>query len=240
MIPARKGSTRLKLKNLALINNKPLVSYAINAAKKSGVFTNIVLNADDHIFKNIADRYEIDFYLREKQLGSSNAKSDEVVDDFISNHLEVDILVWVNSIAPLMQASHIQETLEYFIKNDLDSLITSEKKNVHANFLNEPINYITEELFAQTQDLIPIELFNYCLMIWRVDSFKQSFNNNGHGLFCGKFSTYTLEDIDIIIKTAQDLQLAEQIVLSRQNDIPEIIYDSMTNKILYDEENEAY
>ena len=33
MIPARIGSTRLKYKNLALINNKPLIYYAINAAK---------------------------------------------------------------------------------------------------------------------------------------------------------------------------------------------------------------
>ena len=43
MIPARVGSERLKMKNLALINDKPLIYYSIKAAKKSCVFDNIVL-----------------------------------------------------------------------------------------------------------------------------------------------------------------------------------------------------
>ena len=37
MIPARIGSVRLKKKNLILINNQPLIYYAINAAKKSNI-----------------------------------------------------------------------------------------------------------------------------------------------------------------------------------------------------------
>ena len=41
MIPARLGSTRLKMKNLALIDGKPMISYAINAAVKSGVFDKV-------------------------------------------------------------------------------------------------------------------------------------------------------------------------------------------------------
>ena len=41
MIPARAGSTRLKMKNLALIDGKPLISYVINAVKQSGIFDNI-------------------------------------------------------------------------------------------------------------------------------------------------------------------------------------------------------
>ena len=53
---ARIGSTRLKYKNLALINNKPLIYYAINAAKKSKNLDKIVLNSDDIIFKSIAER----------------------------------------------------------------------------------------------------------------------------------------------------------------------------------------
>ena len=47
MIPARAGSQRLKLKNLAIINGKPLVYYAIKAAKKSKIFDKIVLSTDD-------------------------------------------------------------------------------------------------------------------------------------------------------------------------------------------------
>ena len=45
MIPARIGSQRLKYKNLALINNKPMIYYAIKAAKKSQCFDKIFINS---------------------------------------------------------------------------------------------------------------------------------------------------------------------------------------------------
>jgi CMP-N,N'-diacetyllegionaminic acid synthase len=64
MIPARIGSTRLKMKNLALLNGKPLIAYSILAAKQAGVFDRIVINSDSHIFKSIADSYEVEFYKR--------------------------------------------------------------------------------------------------------------------------------------------------------------------------------
>ena len=37
MIPARIGSERLKYKNLAILKGKPLISYVINASKKTKV-----------------------------------------------------------------------------------------------------------------------------------------------------------------------------------------------------------
>ena len=43
MIPARMGSERLKQKNLALLDGKPLISYAINAANESQAFDQVVV-----------------------------------------------------------------------------------------------------------------------------------------------------------------------------------------------------
>ena len=86
MIPARIGSTRLKMKNLALINGKPLIYYSINAAQKAAIFDKIVINSDSSIFHSIADTYGVDFYKRPKHLGSSTTKSDDVVLDFIKEY----------------------------------------------------------------------------------------------------------------------------------------------------------
>ena len=47
MIPARIGSQRLKKKNLALINKKPLIEYVIDSAKKTKFFDEIYINSDD-------------------------------------------------------------------------------------------------------------------------------------------------------------------------------------------------
>ena len=68
MIPARIGSQRLKFKNFALIKNKPLISYAINAAKNSKIFSNVIINSDSKLFKKIADELKCDFFLRKKKI----------------------------------------------------------------------------------------------------------------------------------------------------------------------------
>ena len=129
MIPARIGSQRLKKKNLALINKKPLIEYVIQSAKKSRIFDKIYINSDDQIFKKIALKNNINFYLRNKKFGSSNTKSDEVVYDFLINN-KCDIVVWVNTIAPLKQ--EIKKIIKFFIKKKLNSLITTNKLQNHA------------------------------------------------------------------------------------------------------------
>ena len=78
MIPARYGSTRLQMKNLALINGQPMISYAINAAKESNIFDKVVVNSEHVVFEKIADRYGVDFYQRPSFLGWARMLVQEV------------------------------------------------------------------------------------------------------------------------------------------------------------------
>jgi len=209
MIPARVGSTRLKLKNLSLIAGKPLIEYAIDAAKDSQVFDRVVINGDHRIFEKISERCCVDFYQRRGSLGSSQTKSDEVVFDFFQNHPEADILAWVNTIAPFQTSGEIREATNFFVNKELDSLITVEEKKVHANFRNEPINYSPNEVFSQTQDLLPVNIFTYSLMMWRRETFISQYLKNGFALFSGKFATFKISRLTgHIIKDELDLAMA--------------------------------
>jgi hypothetical protein len=49
MLPARIGNTRLKMKNLALIDSKPMIYYTIKAAQGSEIFDRIILNSDSRV-----------------------------------------------------------------------------------------------------------------------------------------------------------------------------------------------
>ena len=210
MIPARFGSTRLKLKNMALINSKPMISYSINAAKGSGVFDKISVNSDHNIFKKIAKRYGVNFYLRPKDIGSSTAKSDSVVYDFIKKHPDADIVVWVNPIAPLQTSTDIKDTVDYFVSENLDSLITVEEHQVHSMYKNKPINFIKDEEFAQTQDIEPLITFSYSIMMWRSEVFKKEFEKKGFALFCGNFGVKNIGRLaSIIVKTEKDLMIVD-------------------------------
>ena len=192
MIPARAGSQRLKLKNLAIINGKPLIYYAIKAAKKSKVFDKIVLNSDSDLFRPISKRYNIDFYLRPKRMGNSQIKSDDVVNDFIEKYPNFDIVVWVNSIAPLQDEHDVKKIVRYFLKKKLDSLITTEKKQVHTKYKNKAINFSKKRKFEKTQDLNPVELFSYAVMMWDVKKFKKNLKNLNQEYFVENFLLFIL------------------------------------------------
>tara|TARA_B110000196_G_C20968437_1_gene577452 strand:+ start:97 stop:819 length:723 start_codon:yes stop_codon:yes gene_type:complete len=232
-IPARIGSQRLKFKNLALLNTKPLIYYAINAAKKSNMFSKIVLNSDDIIFQKIADRYKVDFYLRPKELGKNNVKSDDVLYDFINKFQEYKNVCWVNPIAPLQTSTDIKKIINYFNKNKLDSLITVDEKYVHSTYKKKPVNYQTNKKFEQTQNLIPVYNFIYTLMMWKSKKFIDSYKLNKYGFFCGKFDTFPLDNYkSIIIKNKKDLFLAEKIIKYSDIKNKKILYDKILNKKL--------
>ncbi len=212
MIPARRGSSRLKAKNLALLNGRPLVSYAIEAAKKSGVFDRIVLNSEDDIFFDIAKEYGIDFYKRSADFANSTAKSDTVVQNFIL-HNPCDIVVWVNPISPLQTGEEIKAVIDHFIKEGLDTLITVRNEQVHALLDGNPLNFRHKEVFAQTQDLKPVGLFVYSIMMWRSETFSAHFKENGHAVLCGKVGYYPVGKLSaIIIKHEEDLRMVEYIL----------------------------
>ena len=216
MIPARIGSQRLKYKNLALINKKPMIYYAISAAKKSKCFDRIFINSDHKIFSKIAKKYKIDFYQRPQRLGSSNTKSDDIVYDFMNNISQADILVWVNSIAPFQTAAEINKILKFFIKKNLDSLITVENKKTHCNFNKKPLNYNKNSKFSRTQDLKEVQIFVYSLMMWKRKTFMRKFKKNKTGILCGKTYFYPVKDLStIIIKKFNDLKLADYLMKSR-------------------------
>jgi len=216
MIPARIGSQRLKLKNLSFINKKPLIYYAIKAAKTAKIFNKIYVNSDDSLFSKIAKRYGVSFYKRPKKLGTSKTKSDSVVNDFINKFPESDILVWVNSTAPLQTGLEIKKIVNFFVKKKIDSLITVENKQIHCNFNNKPLNYIKNAKFARTQDLKKIQTFVYSLMIWKNKTFLKKYKKDKNAILCGKTFFYPVEGSStIMIKKLEDLKLANYLIKSK-------------------------
>ena len=230
MIPARIGSTRLKMKNLALIDGKPLIYYTIEAAKTSGVFSRVVLNSDSEIFAEIAKRYDVEFYQRPVELGSSTTKSDAVVYDFMTKHPS-DILVWANPTSPLQTGDEVKDVIKYFIKEGLDTLITTKNEQVHCAYQDKPINFRMEEIFAQTQDLEPVQPFVYSIMMWRNRTFVDACEKRGHALFCGKVGYYPVSKKSaLIVKTEEDLLLVDFMIRAeRQSEGQGVEYDKIVH-----------
>jgi CMP-N-acetylneuraminic acid synthetase len=230
MIPARIGSERLKYKNLRILGGKPVINYAIEAAKSAGIFDNIYINSDELIFSEIANKNKIQFYLRPKKLGSSSTQSDEVVFDFLSNN-KTDLLVWVNPIAPLQTGSEIKNAIDFMINNKFDTVITSKKEFFHSIYENNPINFKINEKFAKTQDLKPIQSLVYSLMMWKSKSFIKTFNSKGFGMLSGNVGFFEVDKKSTIkLNYEEDLEFCEAFLETNQTH--KIRYDPILQKYL--------
>ena len=56
IIPARSGSKGVKNKNIKKINNKTLIEIAYLAAKKSKIFTEIIVSTDSDKYKKLLEK----------------------------------------------------------------------------------------------------------------------------------------------------------------------------------------
>jgi pseudaminic acid cytidylyltransferase len=57
IIPARGGSKRIPRKNIKLFGGKPMIAWAIEAAKKSGKFDHVVVSSDDPEIIDISNQW---------------------------------------------------------------------------------------------------------------------------------------------------------------------------------------
>ena len=79
-ICVRGGSKSVKNKNIKLINNKPLIYYSIQQAKKSNLFEDIVISTDSKKIQNISKSFGVkNFFLRPRFLSTSSAPKIPVI-----------------------------------------------------------------------------------------------------------------------------------------------------------------
>lgn len=225
MIPCRYGSTRAKLKNLALIGGKPMMAWAIKAAVKSNRFDKVIVNGDNEIFETIAKEYNVDYYQRPKKLGSSETLIDDVLYDFIENN-PCETAAIVNTINPLQTGEDVANVIDFYDDNELDSCNTYEIKYIHACIEDKPINFEYGKM-CKTQDLVPVKLLAYSVQIVRSKVFMKEKN-----IFCGKHDMYgpISKKSGMLVKTPEDIQMINAIL---QYNSPVCYYNKAADE-LYD------
>lgn len=69
IIPARGGSKRIPRKNVKEFRGKPMIAWAIEAAKKSNLFDRIVVSSDDSEIIEVAKRWDAETpFVRPKEI----------------------------------------------------------------------------------------------------------------------------------------------------------------------------
>ena len=194
----------MQKKNYLKIGKYTILEIALLKAKQSNVFDEIVINTDDPDLEKIASNLEVKFYLRDENLASSEATSDQVVLDFFDNH-PADKVFWVNTVSPLQTIDDIKQFVNASLEPDWKSGVSINPAQVHAIFEKEPLNFDWKNGFARTQDLKAVNLFNYAMMGWHREmtqklSSGQLFDEHTKLITSSRWSSF-------LLKNKEDMQL---------------------------------
>lgn len=132
IIPARKGSKRLKNKNIKNFCGKPLIQWTIDQAINCSLIDKVFVSTDSEIIKNISIKTGAEVpFLRPDNLSQDNSSTNECIIHFLENIKEhYDIIVLLQTTSPLRQSFHISESIQKFISTDnIESLVSVKKKS---------------------------------------------------------------------------------------------------------------
>ncbi len=139
-IPARGGSKSIPLKNLAKLNNIPLIQYPINASKKSEEIGEIVISTDNDKIKSYSLDQLVNVDIRPKYLGGDDIATVDVILDFLKRRMAVkkslpEFLVLLEPTSPFVDYRDIDlcvTTLKNNSKFDSVQTHTEVSPNSHA------------------------------------------------------------------------------------------------------------
>lgn len=189
IIPARKGSKRLKNKNKLWLKDKRLIQYTIEAALDCGIFEMIIVSSDDMDILEIAfdyfDTKLIQPHKRPKGLADDEVEIRQVVRFILSVYGTGEEFCVLQPTSPLRTAKDIIESYRMFKQHNANYLISVSKMS-KAN---------------------PFRYDNGAITWAKTEVFLKEFNMNFYGT---KAIPFLLDTIDI--NTAEDFAKAEALL----------------------------
>ncbi|EAI1457776.1 TPA: acylneuraminate cytidylyltransferase [Campylobacter jejuni] len=215
-IPARLGSQRVKQKNLRLIEGEPMIAYAIKACKNASSISEVYVNTESDLIGQVALDYGVKYYKRREELALNNVVSDQFNYDFLKK-IECEALVMVNPVSPLVESVDIEEAINFFEINQLDSMISVKDEKLQCFYQERALNFNKDGLLPMTQNIDPVRVCVWTICIWRRESFIKSYEKNGYAVFNGKCALWPIDPLKSIkISYEEDFLLAEQLLRARK------------------------
>ena len=136
IIPARIGSKRIRFKNILNFYGKPLIYYTIREAKKSKLFSRIIVTTDSKKIARIAKKYGAEVpFIRSKKLSNDTTAIKPVICDCIkkikSNNIKYHFIIYATN--PLIKASNLIKAFKKIIKLKYKILIGVKKFNINPS-----------------------------------------------------------------------------------------------------------
>ncbi len=147
-IPVRGGSKSIPLKNIKLLNGKPLVYWTALAAQNAKCVDKLVIATDSEEIKNTVLSFgfsKLEVYDRNPENASDTASTESVMLEYIEKVNAEGNFILIQATSPLLKSEHIDGMFETLQNSDADSIFSGvrEKQFHWIEGVNgvEPINY---------------------------------------------------------------------------------------------------
>ena len=136
LIPARGGSKGVLRKNIRLVAGKPLISYSITAALKSGRLSPVVVSTDDMEIAEISTLFGAEVLMRPEELAGDETPMISVVCHVIDQlenkrGIRFDYCVLLQPTAPMRTAEDINSAVDILVNTGADSVVSVYKVEDH-------------------------------------------------------------------------------------------------------------
>jgi N-acylneuraminate cytidylyltransferase len=175
IIPARGGSKRFPGKNIAFLDNKPLIQHTLDYALINGYQNRIWVNTDDNKIVDFSKKEGVNISIRPDELGGDFVPTIDVLKHqlafFRENNIPCDAFILLQATNPLRPINLLKDAVLKFESCKRESLATfsSLKKkfgSIKEDFF-KPENYIPGQ---RSQDLEKFFFENGLLYIVTVES----------------------------------------------------------------------
>jgi N-acylneuraminate cytidylyltransferase len=224
LICARAGSKGLPGKNIRPLNGIPLIGWSIRIANKIDRISRVIVSTDSEEIAKVALEYGAEVpFIRPKNLAMDDS-SEWMVWRHAINYLEnqegvnIDGLVVLPTTAPLRSIVDVNNCIDLFEKNEVDSVITVSEasRNPYFNMVvNNEKGYTSlviepDEQIIRRQDAPKV--YDMCTVAYIVDPEFIKFSN---GVFEGKVKSVSIPiERSIDIDTLLDFKIAEYLCLN--------------------------
>jgi len=226
LIPARGGSKGVHKKNIRLVDNKPLIHYAIECGQQSKLLNKLVVDTDSDEIEDVAASTGVTILKRPAELAQDESSVVDValrvLQQLEQEQLAIDILVLLQPTSPIRTSKNIDETIELLLSNPSADAVISvvAMEDTHPARMyqvngNELVPLHPKLETKRRQDLAPVYYRNGCIYAIRVDALK-----SGKSFMPEKKLAYVMPSNWLAnIDDERDLILTEALVKAWKNGI---------------------
>jgi CMP-N,N'-diacetyllegionaminic acid synthase len=215
VIPARRGSKRIALKNIRRLHGKPMLAYTVQAASESGVFADVFVSTEDPEIAEVASSFGAIVHRRPEVLAGDLVSSTdvclEVEESLRTAGRAHDAIVCLQPTSPLRNAEDVRNSWVSFVESGANYLVSTTPIDPHYFHwaLIESGHgwemYFKDKYLQERPLLPPVHRPNGAIKIGRVEPLRSTRN-----FFGAPLGTYPMPDErSLHVGEPLDFELAE-------------------------------